>query len=233
MLKSSCLLGSLILVGVSAMTCRRAASESKPQLSQQTLRTSSLRFIQQTNLLGSSGGSAGGSSGGFQPSTFPPAGFWPATPLVLPARAAAFINQTYGASGGFQYQTFEFSSTGCSANNAFGRYFDAIETLRGTPVTESEKAQMQDMFSNIFTGDNVEGVTPSICVFYDLMACIADYAVLNQSVFSQAAQSGDFASVFKGAFSCVAEVLGVDPTDPTDPTDTTDPDDSGDPFPDE
>jgi len=224
MFPSKCLPGTILLVGLNMMSCSRSPEPSQPQLSAQALRTSSLRFIQKTNLLGTSGSTTSGSSGGFQASTFPSTGFWPATPLVLPARTAAYINQTYGASGGFQYQSFSFSSSGCNATNAFDRYFGAIEILRGSPLSDSERDSIQSAFSEAFTEDNADVLNQSLCIFYDLMACIADYSVQNEAIFQEAAQSGDFTAIFTGAFSCVAEVLGTDIIDPFDPSD---------PFPDE
>jgi hypothetical protein len=177
-----------------------------------------LRFIQQTNLLGASGSSSGG-SGGFKASTFPSTGFWPSTPLVVPARAAAFINENYGVSSGFTYQSFEFTSTSCSASQAFTRYFAAIEQLRGTPLSENEKDQIETAFQTSFSDDETGVLHSSVCLLYDLMACIADYSVLNQAVFSQAAQSGDFTVIMTGAVSCIAEITGIDPTDTIDPFD--------------
>ena len=48
---------------------------------------------------------------------------------------------------------------------------------------------------------------------------LADYAVKNQAVFKQAAETGDTQVITAGAASCIVEILGVDPTDPTDPFD--------------
>ncbi|WP_141732187.1 hypothetical protein [Oligoflexus tunisiensis] len=226
MLKSSCF---LVLAGLTAAGCQRSSTASEPRLSAQTLRTSSLRFIQETRLVDSED-SVEGSSGGFNPSPWPAAGFWPATPMVLPAQAAAYINATYGASQGFTYQSFEFTTTGCNATDAFTRYFAAIETVRGTPLSSSERESIESTFAGIFSEDALGSVPQGACLFYDLIACIADFSVQNQTVFQEAAESGDFASVFAGAMSCIAEVAGLDPTDTTDPVDTFDPDSL---FPDE
>lgn len=219
MLKSSCLLGLLALTGLYTMSCRESSSTKDPGIKPEALRASSLRFVQKTRLLDSSGGSSGSGSGGFEPSTFPSAGFWPATPLVVPARAAAFINATFGASGGFTYQSFEFTSTSCSASNAFARYFGAIEQLRGTPLSESEKDQIEQAFQTTFTMEDSGILNQSICLFYDLMACIADYSINNEAIFKQAAQTGDFTVIMTGAVSCIAEITGIDPTDTIDPFD--------------
>lgn len=225
MLKSSCLLSLLVLTGLNTTSCRESHAKD-PQVSPQTLRSSSLRFVQQTNLLDSGGGSSGGGAGGFEPSTFPTTGFWPSTPLVVPARAAAFVNETFGASGGFTYQSFEFTTTSCSASNAFARYFGAIEQLRGTALSESEKNQIKEAFQSAFTAEESGIPNAGICLFYDLMACIADYSIHNQTIFKQAAQSGDFTVIMAGAVSCIAEITGIDPTDTIDPFDpsTTFPD---------
>jgi hypothetical protein len=179
-----------------------------------------LRFVQKTNLLSSSGGSSGSGAGAFEPSTFPSTVFWPSTPLVVPSRAAAFINETYGASGGFTYQSFEFTTTSCSASNAFARYFGAIEQLRGSPLSESEKSKIEEAFQSAFTMEDAGILNPSVCLFYDLMACIADYAILNEAVFKQAAQTGDMSVIMTGAVSCIAEITGIDPTDTLDPEGT-------------
>jgi hypothetical protein len=225
MLKLSSLLSLVILIGPNILSCQRT-SERKEQISPLVLRHSSLRFVRQTKLLEASGGSAGGGAGGFEPSTFPTSGFWPSTPLVVPARAAAFINETYGASGGFAYQSFEFTSTGCQASQAFARYFGAIEQLRGTPLSQGEKDQIENAFQSAFMEAESGLPDASACLFFDLMACIADYSIHNEAIFKQAAQSGDFTVIMTGAVSCIAEITGMDPTDTIDPFDpgTTDPD---------
>jgi hypothetical protein len=218
MLKSSHLLSLLVLTGLPLMSCHKSSSK-EPMVSPEALRQSSWRFVQQTNLLGASGGSSSGGSGGYSPSPYPSTHFWPSTPLVVPARAAAYINETYGAAGGFSYQSFEFTGTGCSANNAFARYFGAIEKLRGTPLSQSERDQIETAFQGSFSAEESGIPQASACLLYDLMACIADYAVLNEAVFKQAAQTGDFTVIMTGATSCIAEITGTDPTDPIDPFD--------------
>jgi hypothetical protein len=216
MLKSSCF---LVLIGLTAAGCQRSRSDSEPRLSAQTLRDNSLRFMQATKLLSSEDNPTQGSSGGFNPSPWPAAVFWPATPMVLPARAAAYINENYGASQGFTYQSFTFSGTNCSATDAFTRYFSAIEILRGTPLSSEERAGIESTFSSVFSADMGGAAAQGVCLFYDLIACIADFSVQNQTIFQEAAESGDFGSIFAGSMSCIAEVAGLDPTVITDPFD--------------
>jgi hypothetical protein len=216
MRKYSCLLGFLAVAGLNTMSCRGSHAKD-PQVSQEALRISSLRFAQKTQLVGSGGASSG--SGGFNAGTYPSAGFWPAVPLVVPARAAAFINENYGATGGFTYQSFEFTSTSCSASNAFARYFAAIEQLSGSPLSQSQKDGIKEAFQGSFMDGETGILNQSVCLFYDLMACIADYAVQNEAIFKQGAQSGDTQVIMTGAVSCIAEITGIDPTDTIDPFD--------------
>lgn len=218
MLKYSCLLGLLALAGLNTMSCR-GSHAGTPRVSQDALRQSSLRFVQKTQLLGSTSAASSGGTGGFSAATFPSSGFWPAVPLVVPARAAAFINETYGTTGGFTYESFEFTSTSCSAGNAFGRYFAAIEQLLGTPLSQSEKDQIEQAFQGTFFESDTGILNASVCLLYDLMACIADYSVQNEAIFKQAAASGDYTVIMTGAVSCIAEITGIDPTDTVDPFD--------------
>jgi hypothetical protein len=226
MWKFSSLLGLMVLTGLNTMGCQRS-EERKETISPLALRNSSLRFVQQAKLLEASGGSASGGAGGFEPSTFPSSGFWPSTPLVVPARAATYINETYGATGGFTYQSFEFTTTSCQAGQAFARYFGAIEQLRGTPLTQAEKDQIENAFQSAFMDAESGLPQASACLFFDLMACIADFSIHNEAVFKQAAHTGDFTVIMSGAVSCIAEITGMDPTT------TPDPFDPGTTFPDE
>lgn len=169
----------------------------------------SLQFVKDTHLLGNESDegatTSSPSSGGFSPSLYPAAVFTPGTTLVLPASVALYLNQTYPGAG-FQYQSFDFVRTGCSSSNALERYITAIGTMRGKPLSAEEAESFNGVFDSVL-GEGLPA--EALCLFYDMIACIADYSVQNQEAFQRAAKTGDFGPLFTGAASCIAEVLGT------------------------
>ncbi len=195
--------------------CGRSQDSSKSStLSKIELREKSLRFAAETNLIGATGAETGLSRGAFSPSLFTPLGYSPASQLVLPARGAVFLQEAYGTPSGFTFQTFDFVSSSCSDQNAFGRYFASIELLRGQRLSQAERDLLRQNFRTIFTSDSATS-SGDICIFYDLITCIAEFTVQNVDQFRQVLQTGDYSVIFTGALSCVGEVLGstVDTTE--------------------
>ena len=191
-------------------------------LSSARLRSDTLRFAEETRLLAeaSGGGSSGGSGSDseFNPGTFTVPTFKPSTFLVIPAKAATFFAEDFGAPEGFKYQTFTFVSSSCNAQDAFSRYFAAIEGLSGSTLNAEAKDKAFEGFDSIFAGSGVD--TAEIrCLLVDLIACIADFTRLNTGVLTQAATSGETTAnespIFTGALSCITEVFGRDIVLPT------------------
>lgn len=210
----------LSLLGWSAGCGSRAKTEAPSSLTAQSLSLKTLRFAQETRLLGETGG---GGDGAFQATTFSSTAFRPSPFIVLPARTASFYQQKFATAEGFKYKTFTFVSSGCSTSAAFDRYFAAIEQLSGKAMPQADKDKVNQSFDTIFSGLGADG-SKLRCLLFDLISCVAEYTIANAGEFSKvgagsgtntgtntgASTGAEASALGTGASSCVSEVFGTD-----------------------
>ena len=206
-----------LTLGTSWSCGHQGTTDPSTTLNRETLRRQTFSFTKETRLIAESGteSTAGEGGGLYEPSTFSVGAYKPSTFLVLPARAAAYYQQEFGAPEGFKYQTFSFVSSSCNASDAFSRYFAAIEAISGSTLKPADQEKVGQSFDTVFSGIGAEG-SDLRCLLFDLISCIADYVRFNAPAIQQGATGGgDFAAISTGALSCISEVFGPDVAIPT------------------
>ncbi len=198
-----------LLIALLLGSCHRRHEDSvKTEPNNQELRRQTEQFLHQTSIGTTQGFETIALRSSYSPFIYLNASYWPSQQIVLPARTAAFLNQSGALPTGFQYASFTVSSSHCQGEDAFARYFHSIEVLRGSALSSTERSLIRQAFTIGFELDEVDA--SAACLLYDLISCIADYSIHNVAIFRQAVQSNDFTDFIKGGISCAFDVVDAE-----------------------